>query len=52
MLGRPIQTVATTLLFYDLKIRKEAFDLETLAQQAGFAAPSPYAQPSPGPQPY
>jgi len=42
LLVRPIQTVATTLLFYDLKIRKEAFDLETMAQQAGFAAPTRY----------
>ncbi len=42
LLVRPIQTVATTLLFYDLKIREEAFDLETMAQQAGFAAPTRY----------
>ena len=30
----PLLLVATTLLFYDLKIRKEAFDLETMARQA------------------
>ncbi len=30
----PIQIVATTLLFYDLKIRKEAFDLEAMVGQA------------------
>lgn len=41
VLVRPIQAAATTLLFYDLKIRKEAFDLEALAQQAGIAAPAP-----------
>ncbi len=35
----PIQIVATTLLFYDLKIRKEAFDLEAMVQQAGASAP-------------
>jgi len=29
----PLALVATTLLFYDLKIRKEAFDLETMARQ-------------------
>ena len=29
----PIPLAATTLLFYDLKIRKEAFDLEMLAAQ-------------------
>lgn len=39
VLTRPIQTTAMTLLFYDLKIRKEAFDLEALVQQAGLAAP-------------
>jgi hypothetical protein len=37
----PIQFSAMTLLFYDLKIRKEAFDLEAMAQQAG--APTPTA---------
>lgn len=31
VLIRPIQTTATTLLFYDLKIRKEAFALEAQA---------------------
>jgi hypothetical protein len=39
ILVRPIQAGAFTLLFYDLKIRKEAFDLEALAQQAGLPAP-------------
>lgn len=44
ILLRPIQIAAATLLFYDLKIRKEAFDLEAMAQQqAGFATPqTPY----------
>lgn len=44
ILLRPIQIAAATLLFYDLKIRKEAFDLEALAQQQGgySAPPSPY----------
>jgi hypothetical protein len=41
---RPIQIIAPTLLFYDLKIRKEAFDLEAMAQQA--AAPPTYAPPT------
>lgn len=40
--ARPIQIIATTLLFYDLKIRKEAFDLEAMAQQAG--APLDYTR--------
>jgi hypothetical protein len=39
VLVQPIPIAAMTLLFYDLKIRKEAFDLETMAQQAG--APTP-----------
>jgi hypothetical protein len=39
VLTRPIPIATTTLLFYDLKIRKEAFDLEAMVQQAG--APSP-----------
>ena len=39
ILLRPIQAGATTLLFYDLKIRKEAFDLEAMARQIGAAAP-------------
>lgn len=39
ILLRPIQTGATTLLFYDLKIRKEAFDLEAMARHLGVAAP-------------
>jgi hypothetical protein len=43
VLVRPIQVSALTLLFYDLKIRKEAFDLEAMAQQAGAPAPTvPY----------
>lgn len=39
LLTTPIQVAATTLLFYDLKIRKEAFDLEAMVQQASFSAP-------------
>jgi hypothetical protein len=39
VLVRPIMIAAMTLLFYDLKIRKEAFDLEAMVQQA--AAPTP-----------
>ena len=31
----PLALIATTLLFYDLKIRKEAFDLETMARRVG-----------------
>lgn len=39
VLTLPIQVIATTLLFYDLKIRKEAFDLEAMLQQAAPPAP-------------
>ena len=39
VLARPIPIAATTLLFYDLKIRKEAFDLEAMVQQAGVPPP-------------
>jgi hypothetical protein len=35
VLTQPIPIAAMTLLFYDLKIRKEAFDLEAMVQQAG-----------------
>jgi len=31
----PIQTAPWTLLYYDLRIRKEAFDIEKLAEQMG-----------------
>jgi hypothetical protein len=43
VLVRPIMIAATTLLFYDLKIRKEAFDLEAMVQQVGAPPPTvPY----------
>ncbi len=42
----PIQSIALTLLFYDLKIRKEAFDLEAMVGQLSSpASPSPYSSP-------
>lgn len=43
VLTMPIQATALTLLFYDLKIRKEAFDLEAMVQRANLATPTtPY----------
>jgi hypothetical protein len=43
VLVQPIPIAAMTLLFYDLKIRKEAFDLEAMVQQAGAPTPTvPY----------
>ncbi len=48
LLLTPIQFTATTLLFYDLKIRKDAFDLEALASSqqmgAGMGARASYPQ--------
>ena len=34
----PIQLITTTLLYYDLRVRKEGFDLELLAQQISAGA--------------
>jgi hypothetical protein len=34
----PLQTIAITLLYYDLRIRKEGFDLEMLSQAMGAPA--------------
>jgi hypothetical protein len=39
MLITPFFSVIVILLYYDLRIRKEAFDLEVLAQNLGKAAP-------------
>ena len=36
----PIVSVVTTLIYYDLRVRKEAFDLEMMASELG-AAPTP-----------
>jgi hypothetical protein len=40
LLVYPLQTIAVTLLYYDLRIRKEGFDLELLSQAIG-PAPAP-----------
>ena len=37
----PLVTVVVTLLYYDLRIRKEGFDLEIMAKELGFATPTP-----------
>ena len=36
----PIHSAAVTLLYYDQRIRKEAFDIEQLIQISGMAAPA------------
>jgi hypothetical protein len=43
VLVTPISSAATILLYYDLRIRKEGFDLEQLAQRLD---PGPFAVPS------
>jgi hypothetical protein len=35
----PIYPLFSTLLYYDARIRKEGYDIELMAQQAGDAAP-------------
>jgi hypothetical protein len=37
----PIQYIAWTLMYFDLRVRKESFDLDQLAQQVGSTGPSP-----------
>jgi len=37
----PFATVVITLLYYDLRIRKEGFDLEMMATELGSKAPAP-----------
>lgn len=39
---QPLGAAVLTLLFYDLKIRKEAFDLEVMAQASGAMPPAEY----------
>ena len=35
----PVTLIATTLLYYDLRVRKEEYDLNRLSQEMGVAAP-------------
>lgn len=42
----PIQVIAFVLLYYDIRVRREGFDIEMLAQSMGGAAPTP-VQPEP-----
>ncbi len=65
VLARPFQAAVTTLLYFDLRVRKEGFDLQVLAQRLGLpepesatasvvppAAPTPGAGAYPGAPPY
>jgi hypothetical protein len=38
MLAMPIQLAVNTLMYYDLRVRKEGFDLELMAQQLARAS--------------
>ena len=42
----PLVTVVVTLLYYDLRIRKEGFDLEIMAKELGFGSPTAAPRPS------
>jgi hypothetical protein len=43
LLTYPVYTIFLTLLYYDLRIRKEGFDLEIMAKELGADAPAPVA---------
>jgi hypothetical protein len=47
VLVAPIQTIAFSLMYYNLRVRKEGFDLEHLMGSLG-AAPTPGGMPTPG----
>jgi len=49
ILSAPILMIAFTLLYYDSRIRQEAFDLEMMAKNLG-VSPGPSAPPQPGPK--
>jgi hypothetical protein len=48
----PIQTAPSILLYYDLRIRKEAFDLQMLSQALGQPAPAMASDGSTGSNPF
>lgn len=37
----PVATIAFTLLYYDLRVRMEGYDLNALSQEMGVAAATP-----------
>ena len=37
----PLEYIAWTLMYFDLRVRKESFDLDQLAQQLQSTGPSP-----------
>jgi len=40
ILTRPFQAAVTTILYYDLRVRHEGYDVELLAEQLGIEAAS------------
>jgi hypothetical protein len=46
ILVTPILTIATTVFYYDLRVRKEAFDLQMMMNPGGSVAPAGAAVPS------
>jgi hypothetical protein len=46
ILVTPIVTIATTVFYYDLRVRKEAFDLQMMMNPNEAVAPPPAALPS------
>lgn len=58
VLARPFQAAVTALLYFDLRVRKEGFDLQLLAQRLGLPEPDsaavsvvPPERPTPGTDP-
>lgn len=55
IIATPFQAAVTTILYFDLRVRKEGFDLQLLAERMGAPVPAvaPYASAAPGyGQPY
>jgi hypothetical protein len=47
----PFEAAYTTVLYFDLRVRKEAFDLQLLASQLGVEPPAGWAPPAAAPAP-
>jgi hypothetical protein len=46
-LAGPVTTIALVLVYYDQRVRKEAFDLQLMMEAVGQAAPAPPAAAAP-----
>jgi hypothetical protein len=51
ILTRPFQAAVTTVLYYDLRVRHEGYDIQLLAQQVGMLPPGPPGTPALAPLP-